>query len=394
MRRPLRLGYLHLGPPANGIARYGRMLAGEARRRPSVDVLEYTMELTGGWREDCVSLADAGRYLAGADVIHAQYSHLPEASVWGPGWRRPVHLDAFLRHVRRPLVVTAHDTYPPEFGWRRRFPSRALALRQIARAAHLWLVSSAEERRRLLEWMPRASVDVIPHFVEERAALADRAATKRDLGLSGARVVTLLGFIHVRKGYRLLLEAVPYLPQDVVVVLAGEPIGAVGRELHDFRQQHGDRVRMTGYLSEHELETYLAATDLAVCPFQDMSASGSLATWLSAGRPVLASDLPQIAEFNRIEPEAISTFAPYTATVLAARIAALLHSGTADRTSGVLRLGERLSLRRVFGQHLPVYLTCAGRGDEISEREPLQPATDRSGAIPRPGTILPCLQKD
>ena len=62
------------------------------------------------------------------------------------------------------------------------------------------------------------------------------------------------------------------------------------------------------------------ASHLAGCPFEMLSASGSLSTGVSLGRPILASDLPQIAEYNRIEPGAIKTFQPYTSEALAAAI--------------------------------------------------------------------------
>jgi len=48
-------------------------------------------------------------------------------------------------------------------------------------------------------------------------------------------------------------------------------------------------------------ERYLVATDLAICPFKNCSASGSLSTWISVVHPtILAFDLPQIS-YNRLE---------------------------------------------------------------------------------------------
>jgi len=162
----------------------------------------------------------------------------------------------------------------------------------------------------------------------------------------------------------------PLLPPDVVVMLAGEPVveGAAARELHDLTSRHGDRVRVTGYLPEPELETYLAATDLAVCPFVDMSGSGSLSTWISAGRPILASDLPQIAEYNEVAPGAISTFAPYTPTALASRVSELLQADAGERTQAVARLADVLKIPRMFERHVDVYSACSGHREEASRR--------------------------
>ena len=67
-----------------------------------------------------------------------------------------------------------------------------------------------------------------------------------------------------------------------------------------------DRVRFMGYVPDDELETVLAATDVALCPFREMSASGALATWISAGRPIVTSDLPPIRELDALAPGAVA----------------------------------------------------------------------------------------
>ncbi|NJR49044.1 MAG: hypothetical protein HC780_05175 [Leptolyngbyaceae cyanobacterium CSU_1_3] len=43
----MKVGYLHIGEPEHGIARYGRYLANEARTRPELTVIEATVLLTG-----------------------------------------------------------------------------------------------------------------------------------------------------------------------------------------------------------------------------------------------------------------------------------------------------------------------------------------------------------
>jgi glycosyltransferase involved in cell wall biosynthesis len=362
----LRLGFLHLGPARQGIARYSRLLAAEARG--SAEVAVRTVELSGAWRRDRRLLAQAAQDLSGTDVVHVQYSDLGFRSVWGSGWRKLSNVSSFLGQLRTPFVATLHDLSPSR---RHGLSPDSIALQRLARAARVCLVSSDEEHVRLRQTVPRARVETIPHFVEERA-LPDRAADKRALGLGDARVVTLLGFIHTRKGYRLLLDSVPQLPSDVVVLLAGEPIGAAAAALGD-AGQYGERVRITGYLPEPELDWYLAATDLAVCPFLHMSASGSLATWISTGRPILASALPQIAEYNEIAPGAISTFTPYTPSALASRVSELLQRDPSERAKAVIRLGNTLRLPSVFSKHLDVYTRCAHRNGPA--RRPLAAAT-------------------
>ena len=69
------------------------------------------------------------------------------------------------------------------------------------------------------------------------------------------------------------------------------------------------------------LETYLLAADVAICPFLQMSASGSFSTWLSVGTaPIVASDLPQIRWYNAMVPGAITVFPAGDAQALAVLI--------------------------------------------------------------------------
>ena len=76
-------------------------------------------------------------------------------------------------------------------------------------------------------------------------------------------------------------------------------------------------MRFLGYLPEDELEQVLVATDVALCPFRLMSASGALATWISAGRPIVASDLAPIRELDALAPGLMRRFSPYEAPALA-----------------------------------------------------------------------------
>ena len=72
----------------------------------------------------------------------------------------------------------------------------------------------------------------------------------------------------------------------------------------------GDRFRITGYLSDEDLETWIAATHLAILPFTDLSASGSCRSWIAAGKPMLVSDLPGFREYERGVPGALHFFGP------------------------------------------------------------------------------------
>lgn len=387
----MKIGYLHIGilqSAESGVTRYGRFIAAEAHRRPDLSVIEADVSLTNDRQHNRLMLTTAARQLFGADVVHIQYGK----HIWGGGWRQLRDLWSFISHCSCPLVVTLHDIYPSTYPpyslttalvreyklqlqykagviktlgrtvrttWRD-FLADTLALRWLSSRAQVILVCTEEEAQRLGDRVDSRKLKVLPHFVEERTVTISPLETRAALGLEGAKIVTLQGFIYRDKGHRLMIEAMPKLPQDVKVVFAGGPAPnqeSLVHELLKLAEAKGvaDRLRVTGYLSDEELERYLVATDLAVCPFKMFSASGSLSTWISLARPVLASDLPQIAEYNRIEPGAINTFNPYTTQALAEAIQQLLPMCQESVDPAVARLREQLSMPKIFDEHLNLY---------------------------------------
>ncbi len=241
---------------------------------------------------------------------------------WGPRSGGLPRLEVLRRTLRVPLVVTMHDVFPPTGRLAGRLSPAALGLRRLGATAAQLVVHSEDERARLTGFVPGSRLAVVPHFVEVREHLPDREAARRALGVTDRRVVTLLGYLTKRRGHRLVIDALPLLPPDVTALFVGSVIEGrdhVARELreHAAALGVGERVRFLGYLPEAELEQVLVATDVALCPFRFMSASGALATWISAARPIVASDLAPVRELDALSPGALRRFAPYAPAALA-----------------------------------------------------------------------------
>ena len=117
-----------------------------------------------------------------------------------------------------------------------------------------------------------------------------------------------------------------------------------------------------GFVSEEELERVLAATDVALAPYRSMSASGALATLISAGRPIVTSDLSQFRELDAMEPGALHLFTPYRSEQLAPAIEAALAVATDEPDPHVQALARRLSTARVVDRYMGLYRAAAGRG--------------------------------
>ena len=352
-QRPLRVGFLHLGREHSGLRRYGTILAAEAARRPDLDVIESDAgDRDASWSD----LRAAASRLQGADVAHVQW----KLADWGPRSGGLSRLEVLRRSLRVPLVVTMHDVFPPAGRLVSRLSPAALGLRRLGRTAGRLVVHSEDERSRLAGFTPVAKVAVVPHFVEVRSGLPDRQAARAALAVADRRVIPLHGYLTRRRGHRLVIDALLDLPPDVTALFVGSVIEGrdhVAAELRAHAAHIGvaDRVRFMGYLPEAELEQVLVATDVALCPFRVMSASGALATWISAGRPIVASDLAPVRELEALAPGALRRFSPYAAAPLAAAIRTALAGTTDGPDPRVEALAAQLATPRVVQRYVELY---------------------------------------
>jgi glycosyltransferase involved in cell wall biosynthesis len=349
---PLRLGVLHIGRPESGVRRYGRIVAEEAARRPGVSVTEVDAGLLEG---RAGGLGRRGAALRDADAVLLQWNRRG----WGRGVRGAYRYLDFRRAYRGPLIATLHDVFAPEGVRERWLDAETWALRLLGRTADRLVVHSDAEVGRLAGVVPLDKVRVVPHFVEERRLPLTAEEARAKLGVSDRRVLTLLGFIYGRKGHRVAIEAVPSLPDDCLLVFAGGPIAgregavrAIVQRADELRL--GDRFRITGYLPEEDLETWMTATHLALLPFKDLSASGSLSSWIAAGKPILASDLPGFREYDACVPGALRLFGPPDPEPLAAAIREQLDAGLPDIDPAVVALREELTVAKTADRYLAV----------------------------------------
>jgi glycosyltransferase involved in cell wall biosynthesis len=351
--RALRVGFLHVGRERSGLRRYGRILAAEASTRRDLEVVESD---AGGRDAGYRELRAAAARLRDTDVVHLQW----KLADWDPRTGGLPRMEVVLQTIRRPVVVTLHDVFVREGLWDRALSPAALGLRRLGRAAASLVVHSEDERGRLDGLVPAAKVAVVPHFVELRPDLPDRSAARRQLGVADARVITLLGFLTRRRGHALVIEALRDLPADVVALFAGSAIEGrdhIADGLRRLAAEQGvaDRVRFLGFVPEEQLEQVLVATDVALCPFERMAASGSLATWISAGRPIVASNLAPFRELTAMQPDALHLFSPYAAEPLARRVRETLERPGDGPDPAVVALAERLATPRVVDRYLELY---------------------------------------
>lgn len=180
-----------------------------------------------------------------------------------------------------------HTVYTPHAfffeawdGWKRQVGmayERALASRTDG-----LLAISASERELAEQFLPESKVCEVRNGIPP-LELADRNATRAELGLSGI-VLGMAARLAPQKGHVYLLEAMRELP-DVTLLLWGD--GPLRGKLESLA---GDRVRFLGHVPR--AERMLSAVDIAVLPSLYEGLSYQLLEALAAGLPVVASDVP------------------------------------------------------------------------------------------------------
>jgi glycosyltransferase involved in cell wall biosynthesis len=393
----MRIGYLHVGAlteQESGVTRFGRLLAAAVGQLPGVEVQEAEVVFGEDESENCEKLSNVGASFEGCDLVHLQFSQ----HMWKVGWEQLNRLKSFDAGCQVPWIVTLHDIdegsylpdHPLKFLLRenrrqRSFSNfRTLAIRSTQRSwQKFWsnrqtmtwildhaskvIVSNKTELRRLQHYKNSAAIKVIPHYVEQRSPLLSSHQAKDQLNLSHYKTLVLQGFIYQGKGHDLLLKAMIHLPDHVKVIFAGGMAPGQEAYLEKLHKLAKDlklegRIIITGYLSDTELEKYLIAADLAVCPFQIMSASGSLSSWISLHKSILSSKLPQIDELNSFSPDAIQTFSPTNPESLALAIFKWLISAEAQSHSTAVRsLADRLSITKIAQDHIILYQSALGK---------------------------------
>lgn len=219
--------------------------------------------------------------------------------------------------AERPLTATLHDV--PQPSDRLHFGRRAEAYRRVVAASSGVVCNSRHEADLLREF---TSGEVSPTVIPLPVAAAHPFARPDEL----EHEVALLGFYYPGKGHDRVLEAVGRLtaagaPAGPVAALAGPPrVVALGRasgghelDLERMRvraARRGLRFEATGYLSDPELLRRARTVAVPVIAHDHVSASGSLASWITAGRRPLVVRSRYMEEMEELRPGTLTLVGP------------------------------------------------------------------------------------
>lgn len=304
--------YVVAGPERHGVVRHALRTV-EALHRAGVDVPVVRLDDAAQLRD----WADAGHGSDGPvhlDVTDALFAPTAAAAA-----------DLLLSHLLPRTTLTLHDVPQPAEG-AGRYARRATAYARLADFAAGTVVSSRHELALLQDLVPgglelAGPTAVVPLPVEDRrtgAVLAGGAArpSAGDGPAGGGAIeglaedVVLLGFLYPGKGHAEAIDALAWLRHrgipapDRVTALGAVAAGHEGlvAELEGQAGEAGLRFRVTGFVPDGQLDPALLAAGVPLAAHHNVSASGSLAAWMSVGRRPVVPAGRYTREMERLRP--------------------------------------------------------------------------------------------
>ena len=242
-----------------------------------------------------------------ADLVHIQHEFCFFGRARRYADRRLLRL---MRNIRKPIILSLH-TWKKSMCWKSEKPSLKSALsaicykiknrrmRRCLLAADAIVVHSKDTYAKIIKAYPRLRkrVYLLPIPVEPVVSDGVTAPYQKR---PGEKWLVLPGFVSRYKGHRHIIDAMPGLPSEFRLVIAGgvHPKDRLGHEywseLLTRIDEVGcqDRVVFTGFLDDSaEQAAVLKQADVFVLPYDEVGQSGSavLADVLSCGRPIVTS---------------------------------------------------------------------------------------------------------
>ena len=298
------IGHLIVGPAEHGVVRFADQLAGQL----GGPVIRLATAAEQGF--------DAGP-LGSVDVVLMQYTD----GLYGPETTSAAaNFVALRERFDRPAVVTMHDL-PDAADDPVRYRRRAAGYRAVMDSVDAVVVSSRHEARLFARFSTLFSpghAGVVPLPIDPAAPWDGRPEPLPE--------VAVLGFVYPGKGHSEALAALAGMPAELGFTLIGR--AADGHDdlltaLAEQAQQVGRRLDVTGFVPDEVLVGRLRQVAVPVAPSRAISASGSINTWLSAGRRPLVAAGPYTRELADRCPGAITLYEP-------GELPGLIHAALAD----------------------------------------------------------------
>lgn len=290
----IRIGMVVPGEKNCGISTYSSFLLHELQKIKGWKV-ESVSNTCGSDNEKYVGLA---KYLDKSfDVTHVQYEFGRFGKFFVSGTSTRAFYGAFPPQTR--VVTTLHEL-PKSKNPLIRFLHEHFLSTIVSRSNAV--IVHTQEMARLKEKYPSHAhkIHVIPHGMVTPKILKEK--TNIPPSLKGKKVIGFFGFVVPHKQVEKLIEALPSLPPEYVLVVAGGTQGhdAYVSSLQQQAEKLGvsSRIHWTGFLEESKISEVLSWMDVVVFPYRQVTESGTLHIALGHHRIILASKLDAFEEIE------------------------------------------------------------------------------------------------
>jgi D-inositol-3-phosphate glycosyltransferase len=194
-------------------------------------------------------------------------------------------------------LFLCHNIVPHERRW-----GDAALTKYALRSADYFLVQSQEVEQDLLRMVPDARYVVSPHPVYELfGAPLPKGDSRNRLGISAKNVLLFFGYIRRYKGLGVLIEAMKYCENDVLLLVVGE--------FYEDESLYRQKVKKMGlescirfvseYVPQEDVAAYFSAADVVVLPYLSATQSGIAQVAYNFDKPVIATDVGGLGDVVR-----------------------------------------------------------------------------------------------
>ena len=184
-------------------------------------------------------------------------------------------------------------------------------------------------------------------------------------------IILYQGNIALNRGLETCVRSLPYLDEDVHLVMVGDGIARDGLIQLTSDLDLADRVHFLGFVPFAELNAYTASADVGLSLIQNTCASyyytlpNKLMEYIMAGLPVVASDFPAMGQIVREYDVGQVVADPTSPQEVAAAVRAVLDNPERYRQthSNALRAAQELNWEQESLKLIEMYrLISSARG--------------------------------
>lgn len=300
-------------------------------------------------------------------VLHVQFN----MDLFGKFWRINglyIYLYYLLAKLMGPTIITTiHDV--PDITRYNLFSRWYILLFHLPVfiLSKYMVVHTEDAKKRLTAYgLNQNKIRIIPIGINTRVLLQNMIICKKQLHLSGKKVLFMWGFVRQSKRYEEVIRSLPYLDKKIVLLIAG-PVRSWCQEYLSYLKKLTKKLCLSERvifdnktIPEEIVHTYFGASDIAVFPYADITQSAALSQAVAYRRPILTSDIKPFMDIKN-KWNCIETYSLGNQADLISKINLLLTKKKLQKRliKNIKKISKEINWSRIAKQTYLLYLTVA-----------------------------------